>query len=177
MRPIRTAVFWGRDGAKAEAAAREMAGELGIAARSETDPAAAVREADVIVTTTPAKAPILRADWLRPGQHVTAMGSDQHGKNELEPGCIARAALYVPDRLSQTRALGELRSAIAAGIVAPDAAFAELGDVVAGKAPGRRGPDEITIADLTGTGVQDTAIATFAAARAAAAGAGSDFET
>jgi ornithine cyclodeaminase len=131
----------------------------------------------VIVTTTPAKAPILRADWLRSGQHVTAMGSDQHDKNELEPGCLGRADAYVPDRLSQTRALGELRSAIAAGVVAADAEFAELGDVVAGQGPGRRGPDAITLADLTGTGVQDTAIATFAAARAAAAGAGSDFES
>jgi ornithine cyclodeaminase len=177
VRPIREAVFWGRDQARAAAAAQETADVLGIAARAEPDPEAAVRGADVIVTTTPAKAPILRADWLRPGQHVTAMGSDQHDKNELEPGCLARADAYVPDRLSQTRALGELRSAIAAGVVAADAEFAELGDVVAGKGPGRRGPDAITIADLTGTGVQDTAIATFAAARAAAAGAGSDFES
>jgi ornithine cyclodeaminase len=177
VRPIREAVFWGRDRARAAAAAQETADVLGIAARAEPDPEAAVRGADVIVTTTPAKAPILRADWLRPGQHVTAMGSDQHDKNELEPGCLARADAYVPDRLSQTRALGELRSAIAAGVVAADAEFAELGDVVAGKVPGRQGPDAITIADLTGTGVQDTAIATFAAARAAAAGAGSDFES
>ena len=104
------------------------------------------------------------------------MGSDQHDKNELEPGCLLRADLYVPDRLSQTRGLGELRSAIAAGLVAADAEFAELGDIVAGKAAGRTGPEAITIADLTGTGVQDTAIATLAAARAEAAGAGTDFE-
>ena len=176
VRPIREAVFWGRDGEKAAAVAREMAEALGIAARAESDAAAAVREADVIVTTTPARTPILRADWLRPGQHVTAMGSDQHDKNELEPGCLLRADLYVPDRLSQTRGLGELRSAIAAGLVAADAEFAELGDIVAGKAAGRTGPEAITIADLTGTGVQDTAIATLAAARAEAAGAGTDFE-
>jgi ornithine cyclodeaminase len=177
VRPIRRAVFWGRDMAKAEAAARDAAEMLGIDARSERDAAAAVAMADVVVTTTPARTPILRAEWLRPGQHVTAMGSDQHGKNELEPACLARADRYVPDRQSQTQALGELRSAIAAGTVAADRRFDELGAILAGSAPGRRDADEITIADLTGTGVQDTVIATLARERAEAAGIGADFET
>jgi ornithine cyclodeaminase len=137
-------------------------------------PAEAIEEADIVVTTTPATSPILMADWLRPGQHVTAMGSDQHGKNELDPACIARADLYVADRLSQTRTLGELRSAIAAGLVAADAPFPELGAVVTGAAPGRIEPQQITIADLTGTGVQDTAIATLALDRAAASNAGTE---
>jgi ornithine cyclodeaminase len=177
VRPIRQAVFWGRDAGKAEAAARDAGEALGIDVRAERDAAAAVAMADVVVTTTPARTPILLAAWLRPGQHVTAMGSDQHGKNELEPACIALADRYVPDRQSQTRALGELRSAIASGVVAADRQFDELGAIVAGSAPGRRRPEEITIADLTGTGVQDTVIATLARERAEAAGAGADFET
>ena len=134
-----------------------------------------VSAADVVVTTTPATQPILQADWLRPGQHITAMGSDQDHKNELDPACFTRADLYVPDRLSQTRALGELRSAIATGAAAADAEYAELGAIVAGKAKGRVSDDAITIADLTGTGIQDTAIATFASSRALAANAGTDF--
>jgi ornithine cyclodeaminase len=81
----------------------------------------------------------------------------------------------VPDRQSQTCALGELRSAIAAGVVAADRPFDELGAILAGSAPGRRGQDDITIADLTGTGVQDTVIATLARERAEAAGVGADF--
>ena len=176
VRPIRRAVIWGRDADKAGAAAREMAEALGIEVSAEADPAKAVAGADVVVTTTPARTPVLRADWLRPGQHVTAMGSDQHGKNELEPACLARADRYVPDRLSQTRELGELRSAIAAGLVAADAGFDELGAVIAGTAAGRTGPEAITIADLTGTGVQDTVIATLARGRADAAGAGTEIE-
>jgi ectoine utilization protein EutC len=175
VRPIERATFWGREPAKAEAAAREMAEALGIETAAETDAAAAVTGAAVVVTTTPARAPILMADWLEPGQHVTAMGSDQHTKNELEPACIARAR-YVADRLSQTRALGELRSAIAAGIAAPDAEFAELGAVIRGDAPGRTSRDEITIADLSGTGVQDTVIATLARQRAEAVGGGTEFD-
>jgi ornithine cyclodeaminase len=137
----------------------------------------AVAGADVVVTTTPARTPILRAEWLRPGQHVTAMGSDQHGKNELEPACLARADRYVPDRQSQTRALGELRSAIEAGVVDGDRVFPELGAVVAGTAQGRTSDAEITIADLTGTGVQDTVIATLAHARAERAATGTLIES
>ena len=112
------------------------------------------------------------ADWLGPGCHVTAMGSDQAGKTELEPACLARADLYVPDRQSQTAAMGELRAAIEAGVVVPGRRFAELGEIVAGLAPGRSSAEAVTIADLTGTGVQDTAIAAHALACAAERGAG-----
>ncbi len=172
VRPIRRAAVWARDGAKAEAAAQDMAGVLGIEVVAVGSAEDAVRGADVVITTTPAREPILMADWLSPGQHVTAMGSDQDGKQELQAECLARCDLYVPDRQSQTEKIGELRAAIAAGLIASDREFAELGAVLSGAAPGRTGPDDITIADLTGTGVQDTAIAAFAMARAAAAGIG-----
>jgi ornithine cyclodeaminase/alanine dehydrogenase-like protein (mu-crystallin family) len=78
--------------------------------------------------------------------------------------------------VSQTRLMGELRAAIAAGAM-PDAAHAELGAVIAGAAPGRAAADAVTIADLTGTGVQDTAIAALALDRAAASGTGAAFDT
>ncbi len=172
VRPIRSAAIWARDPARAEAAAEEMTGRLGIPVRAEPDAEAAVRGAGIVVTTTPATEPILMADWLAAGCHVTAMGSDQAGKGELEPACLARADLYVPDRLSQTTAMGELRAAIEAGVVDPGRCFAELGEIVAGQAPGRPSAKAITIADLTGTGVQDTAIAAHALARADAADAG-----
>ncbi|MEJ8573602.1 ectoine utilization protein EutC [Microbaculum marinum] len=177
VRDLERAVIWGRDISKAEELAAKLIGPLGIPVTAEPDPARAVGEADIVVTTTPSETPVLKADWLRPGQHVTAMGSDQHNKNELEPACLQRADLYVPDRLSQTRGLGELRSAIEAGVVAADAGFAELGTILEGQAPGRTAPEQITIADLTGTGVQDTAIATLARQRADASGAGTDFNS
>ncbi len=175
VRPISSATIWARDPEKAAAAAIQMTQELGIEVTAASNLASAVSAADVVVTTTPSATPILQAEWLRPGQHVTAMGSDQDHKNELDPACFKKADLYVPDRLSQTRLLGELRSATAAGIVASDAEFAELGMIVAGKGEGRTSDDAITIADLTGTGIQDTAIATFASSRALAADAGTDF--
>jgi len=137
----------------------------------------AVQGADIIVTTTPSASPLIQANWLQPGQHITAMGSDQDHKCELEPACLARADLYVPDRQSQTSKLGELRSAIAANHVADTEIFPELGDIIAGKAPGRQSAEQITIADLTGTGLQDTVIAAFARQRAQELKQGSVFRS
>ncbi|WP_085033243.1 ectoine utilization protein EutC [Ensifer aridi] len=176
VRPVREARLWARDAAKAEATAGTLAETLGFPVKAASDPKAAVAGADIIVTTTPSEKPILEADWLQPGQHVTAMGSDAEHKHEVDPQVIARGT-YVADSLKQTRRLGELHHAIAAGLVAPDAEFAELGQVIAGLKVGRTRADEITIADLTGTGIQDTAIATLAFARAAAAKAGTTFES
>lgn len=163
VRPITEAVIWARDPARAQALAADLAGD-GLRVHAEPDPERAAASADIIVTTTPANAPILRAEWLRPGQHVTAMGSDQPGKNELDPHCLSRADLYVADRLSQTRLMGELRAALAAGLAPNEAMIPELGQIAAGLRPGRTSARQITIADLTGTGVQDTAIATHALA-------------
>jgi ornithine cyclodeaminase len=175
VRRLERASIWGRNAERAEALAAEMARELGIEVRAR-DAGEAVADADIVVTTTPATEPVLRAAWLRPGQHVTAMGSDQPTKNEVEPAALARADLYVPDRLAQTRMLGELRAALAAGAVTEAGHHPELGDIVAGRALGRTDAAQITLADLTGTGVQDTAIATLARQRALAAGAGTDFD-
>lgn len=177
VRPLAEARIWARDAAKAEALAEGLRGELGIPVHAEADPRKAVAGADVIVTTTPAESPILKADWLSPGQHVTAMGSDAEHKNEIEPSALVRADLYVADSLKQTRRLGELHHAITAGLVDAEAEFPELGRIVAGLAPGRSSASDITVCDLTGTGVQDTAIATLARDRAAAAGTGTTFES
>ncbi len=176
VRPIARATLWARDASRAAAVAGELSAALGISVRAEADPQAACRGADIVVTTTPATQPILRSAWIVPGQHITAMGSDAEHKNEIDPQLVARAT-YVADRLTQTRRLGELHHAITAGLVTDDAAFAELGHVIAGVRPGRRDANAITLCDLTGTGVQDTAIATLAYARALAAGAGQGFTT
>ncbi len=166
MRPIQSAVLWARDDEKAKSAAADLSEKLGIAVTASADPQSAVTSADVIVTTTPSAHPLVKREWLRAGQHITAMGSDQSHKQELEVECLALAARYVADRLSQTEILGELHHAIEAGVMEPNAELIELGDIAAGKSAGRMSEDEITICDLTGTGVQDTAIANFARQRA-----------
>nr|CAD6425574.1 ectoine utilization protein EutC [Rhizobium sp. Q54] len=175
VRPIRSARIWARDHARAERLAEEFSGEHGIEVAAVADPRQAASGADIIVTTTPAEKPIFMAEWLEPGHHLTAMGSDAEHKNEIDPAVFARAT-YVADRLSQTRILGELHHAIEAGAATAEQPFAELGAVVAGKAEARVSADDITFADLTGTGVQDTAIANLALARAKEAGRGQTIE-
>ncbi len=118
--------------------------------------------ADVLITCTPARDAVVRGEWLRDGMHVTAVGSDSPGKQELDPGCLDRADLVVVDRFSQCAAFGELRHTIAAALLTRHDVHAELGQIVAGLKPGRTSDREITIADLTGVGFQDTAIASAA---------------
>jgi ornithine cyclodeaminase len=166
VRPIERVLLWGRDPAKAEALARVLEAGLGLPAASESAERV-VRAADVVVTTTAARAPVVLADWLHPGLHITAMGSDAPGKQELDPEVLGRADRLVVDRRSQCERLGELRAALAAGTVPSDRPIDELGEIVAGSKPGRRSPEEITVCDLTGTGVQDTAIAIHAVRTAA----------
>ncbi|MGM4884486.1 MULTISPECIES: ectoine utilization protein EutC [Rhizobium] len=176
VRPIREARIWARGSSRAGKTARELSAQLGISVTACKSGKEAVAGAQVIITTTPADHPNLEAQWLDPGQHITTMGSDAEHKNEVEPQAIARADLYVADSLCQTRRLGELHHAIAAGAVAEDQSFAELGQVVVGAIAGRTSNSQITIADLTGTGIQNTAIANFAFARALAAKAGTTID-
>jgi ornithine cyclodeaminase len=177
VRPIEAARIWARDLAKAEKLATELTAELGLPVTAEADAEQACRGADILVTTTPSDKPILDAAWLQPGQHVTAMGSDAEHKNEIDPAAILKASPYVADSLKQTRRLGELHHAIAAGLVGGSTDFPELGAIVSGQIAGRRSREAITLCDLTGTGVQDTAIATLAYRRAILAGAGQAIET
>ncbi|WP_127902832.1 cyclodeaminase [Solirhodobacter olei] len=169
VRPFRRALVHGRDPAKAEACAADLARSLGIAAEAVADPAELVARAQLVVTTTPARQPVLMAGWLHPGLHITAMGSDQEGKNEIDPQALARADLYACDRVSQCETLGELRTALETGLwTAPPPP--EIGAIIAGSVAGRQAEDAITICDLTGTGAQDTAIAAHVLPRLGTAG-------
>jgi ornithine cyclodeaminase len=171
VRPFKHVLVWGRDRTKAQACAKDIAKALEIKADAVTDAAQAVGEAQLVVTTTSAKKPILRAEWLHKGLHITAMGSDQAGKNEIDPRATALADLYVCDRVSQAAALGELRAVRSAGLMT-NTTPPELGQIVAGLHPGRTLESAITLCDLTGTGAQDTAIASHAYAAAQKAGIG-----
>lgn len=169
VRPFARVLVHGRDMEKARVCAADLAASLGIAAEAVADPALLVAESQLVVTTTPARAPVLKAGWLHPGLHITAMGSDQAGKNEIEPAALMAADAYVCDRASQCEVSGELEAALAAGLWTRGTP-PELGEIVTGRKPGRTSPDDVTICDLTGTGVQDTAIATHVRARFGGAG-------
>ena len=162
-----------RDAGRTAAYAAEMAETLGLPVEATT-PDALVRESELVITTTPARSPIVDAAWLHPGLHITAMGADLPGKQELHPEVLRRADRVVCDRREQCLAMGELQHA--AGLLEGANAPVELGELTSGRAPGRQSAEEITVCDLTGTGVQDTAIASLALARARAHGAGTPID-
>jgi len=117
---------------------------------------------EIIVTTTPSKKPLLEFDWINKGTHITAMGSDAEQKNELDPYMLKHCDQYVPDNQLQTSVLGELHHALKQNIISSKEKFNDLGDIINNPSLGRKNKEDITICDLTGTGVQDTAIARFA---------------
>lgn len=176
VRPIDAVTVWAPNLAEAQRFAVEMGQQLKLSISPCADIDSAMVGADIAVTSTPSRKPLIEVHHLHPGLHITAMGSDAGHKNEIAPAVIAAASRYVCDRLSQARLLGELHHSIDAGLIAADAVMPELGQVIAGQCPGRIDSDEVTICDLTGTGAQDTAIATFAYARAMQAGYGISFD-
>jgi ornithine cyclodeaminase len=175
VRPIEHACVWARSADRAAAFAAEVATSLGIRVRVAMSSAEAAAEAQILVTTTPATEPLLTLDALHPGLHVTAVGSDAEHKQELAPEVLRGADLVVVDHRGQSERLGELRGAMAGGF--DPVGVVELGDIVAGRVAGRQTPDAVTVCDLTGTGAQDTAIASLAVSRCIAAGAGTRVDT
>lgn len=171
VRDVRRARVWARRPAQAEAYAQEMAAELGIEIESVGEPEAAVGGADIVVTTTPSTEPIVHREWLEPGTHVTAMGSDAESKRELSASVLTAADLVVCDHPPQSRRLGELR-ALDEEALASIAGPVPLGEVASGAHPGRTDGVQVTVCDLTGTGVQDTVIARIAYRRCRDAGLG-----
>lgn len=168
-RPFGELIVWGRSSDKAAEMASEMALDLGVQARVAGSPSDVVRASQLVVTTTPATSPLILADDLHPGLHITAMGSDQAGKCEIAPEALVRADLFVCDRVSQSLTSGELERARQQGMLTEQDP-PELGDIIIGKAKGRKNATDITICDLTGTGAQDTAIASFVSQRMGSAG-------
>ncbi|SDJ80447.1 cyclodeaminase [Sediminibacillus albus] len=121
-----------------------------------------VRQSELVISTTPSETPVIKADWIHPGLHITAMGADAEHKNELEVQCFQAADKIVCDSKQQCLRLGELHHAYASGMMTDDSEVSELGAIISGQESGRLNESEITICDLTGTGVQDTMIAVYA---------------
>jgi ornithine cyclodeaminase/alanine dehydrogenase-like protein (mu-crystallin family) len=163
VRPIDTVLIWGRN----RDAARRLAArlpEMSVVVAAE--PESAVRRADIVVTATSSRQPILHGRWLAPGQHVTAIGADDPGKAELDPDCFARADLLAVDSRRDTpRIAGDLRAAIGAHALQADDIHAELGELVLGRHPGRTDDTQLTVAKLIGLGVQDLVTAEIALRR------------
>ena len=158
VRNIDTAFIWARNSEKVNQLIKEVS-KLNINFQICSSAEEVVKHSEIVVTTTPSKSFLIKNEWLKKGLHITAMGSDAEQKNELDPLIIKKCDQYIPDSLSQTRILGELHHAIDKNIILPSENFNELGDIILDSNLGRKNKEDITVCDLTGTGVQDTAIA------------------
>ena len=159
VRNIKTAYIWSRDFKKTNKFVQNVKDKINIKIIACESPEQTVNLSEILITCTPSKSPIIKSEWLKKGLHITAMGSDAEMKNELDPKIIKDCDYYIPDSQSQTSILGELNHAIKAGLVSAEKKYNELGSVIINSNLGRRNINDVTVADLTGTGVQDTAIA------------------
>ena len=146
---------WGRDPAKAYQL-REDLPDLDV--NIEEDIKKLIKESGLIITTTSSKEPLIQSDWVKPGTHITAVGSDTPEKCELDPNILSMADLVVADSLEQNLIRGEIHQAVKRSIINSES-IVELGKIFAGLNPGRTNDDSITVADLTGVAVQDLVIA------------------
>ena len=159
VRNIKTAYIWSRDSKKTNKFVQNIKDKINIKIIACESPEQTVNLSEILITCTPSKSPIIKSEWLKKGLHITAMGSDAEMKNELDPKIIKDCDYYIPDSQSQTSILGELNHAIKAGLVSAEKKYNELGSVIINSNLGRSNINDVTVADLTGTGVQDTAIA------------------
>ncbi|MCK4264671.1 MAG: ornithine cyclodeaminase family protein [Candidatus Aminicenantes bacterium] len=149
-------VVWGINQNELDAYKKDME-PLGYNIQTTLDANEVASKCNLIVTATPSRSPLLHADQIQKGTHITAMGSDTHEKIELDPRILQRADIVVADSISQCLSRGEIYQAIKAGLLEKDN-LVELGNVISKKELQRSSEEQTTIADLTGVAIQDIQI-------------------
>jgi ornithine cyclodeaminase/alanine dehydrogenase-like protein (mu-crystallin family) len=177
VRPIERVLIWGRDAGRAEAFAREQAEHTGLIFETRADPAALAAECEIVCTTTAAKEPFFEGGWLRPRLHLNVVGSSIPTTAEVDVATITGARVYADFRDSALALGGDIRRAIEAGTPAERFLVGEVGEVILGKAEGRRRADDITLFKSLGMVSEDltSAWAAYQAAEAEDVGAVVDF--
>jgi alanine dehydrogenase len=155
--------------------AEEVRREYGLEVEEAGEIREAVEGSDVVVTTTPSRQPLVREEWVSEGTHLNAIGADAPGKQELDPGLLRKARVVVDD-LEQALHSGEINVPLSRGLLRREDLYGELGEIVAGKKPGRSSPREITLFDSTGLAIQDVAVAWLAYRKALRLGKGEEIE-
>jgi ornithine cyclodeaminase len=159
VRALQSITAWGRSQNSAHAFATKMQGELGIPITVAPTAQQAVANADIVCTVTSASDPILKSEWVQPGQHINVVGSSHAGPAEIDNELVARARYFADSREGVLQQGAEFLRAKQAGLIDDTHILAEIGEVLAGTAEGRRSPEEITIYKSLGHIVQDLASA------------------
>jgi ornithine cyclodeaminase len=171
-RPFTTLLIWARSLHKAEQLKARLSGKLpDVDIRCSSDIELTVRSADVLITATLAREPLVQGGWLREGLHITAVGADDPSKCELDSTALQRARVFV-DARETTAANGDVHRAIRAGRYSVEELSGELGEVISGQTAGRTSDTDITIAKFVGIGAQDLVAAEVTLARLSIHGLG-----
>ncbi|HTX44488.1 MAG TPA: ornithine cyclodeaminase family protein, partial [Methanocella sp.] len=156
-RQIKTVKVYSRHIEHSEALAGRIKAEMGYEALA-VKTAQEAADADIIATVTPARSPVLKAEWVKPGTHINAIGADAPGKQELETALTLKARVFV-DSVEQASHSGEINAPWSQGLLNKGMLAGTIGEVVAGQVPGRTNDKEITVFDSTGLAIQDMAVA------------------
>tara|TARA_Y100000590_G_scaffold458394_1_gene613016 strand:- start:494 stop:1456 length:963 start_codon:yes stop_codon:yes gene_type:complete len=154
---ISKVVLWGRDESKINKLSNDIKSD-NINVEIEKNLESAVRSSKLIITTTSARSPLVNSEWVQPGTHITAVGSDTHDKCELDYNILAKADLVVADSIEQNVLRGEIHQALKHNAI-NEADLIEIGCIFENPQRGRKNDEDITVADLTGVAVQDLVIA------------------
>ena len=154
-RPFATLAIWARSPQKAERLKARLSSKLpDVEIHCSTDIDRTVRSADVLITATLSREPLVQGAWLHDGQHITAVGADDPNKSELDATALQRARVFV-DARDTAEANGDVHRAIRAGRYSIGDVAGELGEVISGRVAGRMSDNDITVAKLVGIGAQD----------------------
>lgn len=168
VRQLERILVWGRCAERAAGFAEQMHREVGIAVTAVADGREAAAAADIICTVTSSRTPVLLGEWVRPGTHVNAVGSSHAGPVEIDHALVRASRYIVDSRRSALAAAAEFLLAKEAGLIDDDHIVAEIGEVLLGRIPGRRSPEEITVYKSLGHIVQDLAAVSYLHSRAGA---------
>ena len=166
VRHVKAVSVWADSPISADSYARTMVEDHDVDIKIATSIEGAVRLADLIITTSYSRQSLIKADWLKPGVHVTAVGHTGHAQQKLHLDVLERADVIVADSYDQCATVGEIHNGLEAGVITQEDVQGELDELVIGQIPGRTQSDQITVADLTGLDTQDTVVATLALEKA-----------
>ncbi|MCI0488108.1 MAG: ornithine cyclodeaminase family protein [Blastocatellia bacterium] len=159
VREIESIKAYGRNAERRQSFAERMTSLLGVEVTAVDTPEEAAAGCSIIITATTARAPVLKGEWIEPGAHINAMGSNSLAKSEIDVEAISRASVIAVDSVDQSRMeAGDLLPAIERGIIAWES-VTELGRIVAGQIPGRNDDDDITIFKSNGIALEDVSTA------------------
>jgi ornithine cyclodeaminase len=176
VRPLKTVKVWSRNAASAEKLAQHAREKYGVDAKAVSTAKEASANTDIVCACTSSTEPVLLGEWLSPGAHVNAVGASQPHAREIDSATVVRSRLYVDRRESALKEPGDIVTPIKNGEITPEHIVGEVGEVLIGKAPGRRGDDEITLFKSLGIAIEDLASAHFLYAEAKRQGAGVEVE-